>query len=217
MIMILNPSRLTAHPFFQELINYLDKEDSVTLRDIKRKFSSVTKIDRLIEKYIKAGYISRENKRYRQQLPLLKTTDGLQLDQEIFVRKDSTLFQELMDLQFETSLSNTTNQAVLYEKTDFLRDKLTLSNYFYKLSNNYSLSRDQQKLYAILGDVNPEYALKYMTNFLLKYIRKDQLLQKRQDIFIDSLVLLGYIVVNPAGKYELAMKLNPEDFSFRAS
>ncbi len=42
------------------------------------------------------------------------------------------------------------------------------------------MTEDQEKLYAILGDVNPEYALKYMTSFLLKF-QKEVVQQKRRD------------------------------------
>ena len=58
--------------------------------------------------------------------------------------------------------------------------------------------------------VNLEYALKYMTTFLLKYVRKDELMQKRRDIFVDSLVILGYIRQNEAGKYELQASFDKE-------
>ena len=67
----------------------------------------------------------------------------------------------------------------------------------------------------ILGDVNPEYALKYMTTFLLKYVRKDELMQKRRDIFVDSLVILGYIRQNETGKYELEASFDKERLIFR--
>ncbi|MDK6269470.1 DUF1803 domain-containing protein, partial [Lactobacillus mulieris] len=80
-------------------------------------------------------------------------------------------------------------QAILVEKTDFLREQLTLSNYFYRLKQQYPLINQQQKLYDLVGDVNPEYALKYMTTFLLKYGRKTELMQKRRDIFVDALVI----------------------------
>lgn len=70
---------------------------------------------------------------------------------------------------------------------------MTLSNYFYKVKHQYPLTEKQQELYDILGDVNPEYALKYMTTFV-EISQKDQLMQKRRDIFVDSLVVLGYIV-----------------------
>ncbi|MDK6788143.1 hypothetical protein QP330_09860, partial [Actinotignum timonense] len=100
---------------------------------------------------------------------------------------------------------NQTNQAILVEKTDFLREQLTLSNYFYRLKQQYPLINQQQKLYDLVGDVNPEYALKYMTTFLLKYGRKTELMQKRRDIFVDALVILGYIVPNEARKHELKL------------
>lgn len=215
MIKVINPSRLTRQPFFHELINYLDQYDDVTLREIKREFANFPNIDRSIEDYIKAGYVLRENKRYHQSVPLLENVTALSLDQEVFVRDDSPLYQELLNMRFETHLTNQTNQAILVEKTDFLREQLTLSNYFYRLKQQYPLINQQQKLYDLVGDVNPEYALKYMTTFLLKYGRKTELMQKRRDIFVDALVILGYIVPNEARKYELKLDFDKETLTFR--
>ena len=215
MIKILNPTRLTRQPLFEKLINYLDQHNDVILREIKREFAGFPNLDRFMEECIKAGYIRRENKRYYQQVPLLEKLENLSLDQEIFIRDDSPIYQELLNLSFETQLANQTNAAILLEKTDFQRDKLTLSNYFYKMQRQYPLSEEQKPLYAILGDVNPEYALKYMTTFLLKYVRKDELLQKRRDIFVDSLVILGYIRQNEAGKYELKASFDKERLVFQ--
>lgn len=215
MIKVINPSRLTRQPFFHELINYLDQHDDVTLREIKREFANFPNIDRSIEDYIKAGYVLRKNKRYHQSVPLLENVTALSLDQEVFVRDDSPLYQELLNMRFETHLTNQTNQAILVEKTDFLREQLTLSNYFYRLKQQYPLINQQQKLYDLVGDVNPEYALKYMTTLLLKYGRKTELMQKRRDIFVDALVILGYIAPNEAGKYELKLDFDKETLTFR--
>ena len=215
MIKILNPTRLTRQPLFEKLINYLDQQDDVILREIKREFADFPNLDRFIEECIKAGYIRRKNKRYYQQVPLLENLESLTLDQEVFIRDDSPFYQELLNLRFETQLANQTNAAILLENTDFQRDKLTLSNYFYKMQRQYPLSEEQKPLYAILGDVNLEYALKYMTTFLLKYARKDELLQKRRDIFVDSLVILGYIRQNEAGKYELQASFDKERLMFQ--
>ncbi len=174
MITIINPTRLTRQPFFKDLVNYLDQHDDVILRQIKSQFPDQP-VDKLMEEYIKAGFILRENKRYTLNLPFLESTDRVELDQEVFVREDSAVYQELKAKVFQTELRNTTNAAILIEETDFARHAQTLSNYFYKVAHQYPLTEDQEKLYAILGDVNPEYALKYMTSFLLKFLKKDQL------------------------------------------
>ena len=171
MITIINPTRLTRQPFFKDLINYLDQQDDVILRQIKAQFPDQP-VDKLMEEYIKAGFILRENKRYTLNLPFLESTDRVELDQEVFVREDSAVYQELKAKVFQTELRNTTNEAILIEETDFARNAQTLSNYFYKVAHQYPLTEDQEKLYAILGDVNPEYALKYMTSFLLKSFSK---------------------------------------------
>ena len=213
MIQIFNPSRLTRQPFFIDLVDYLDRHDDVILREIKAQFPDVS-VDKLMEEYIKAGLILRENKHYSLNIPFLESTDDLALDKEIFVREDSPVYQDLVEKTFETELRNQTNAAILIEHTDFARQKMTLSNYFYKVKNQYPLTEYQQKLYDILGDVNPEYALKYMTTFLLKFLKKDQLMQKRRDIFVDSLVVLGYVVQNEEGKYELAVNFDKEQLTF---
>ena len=213
MIQIFNPSRLTRQPFFRDLVDYLDQHDDVILREIKDQFPEVA-VDKLLEEYIKAGLILRENKRYYLNLPFLEFTESLELDQEVFVRDDSPIYQEILEKDFQTELRNQTNEAILKEYTDFAREKMTLSNYFYKVKHQYPLTEEQQALYGILGDVNPEYALKYMTTFLLKFLKKDQLMQKRRDIFVDSLVLLGYIVQKEDGKYELAVEFDKERLIF---
>ena len=213
MIQIFNPSRLTRQPFFWDLVDYLDRHDDVILREIKAQFPEVA-VDKLLEEYIKAGLILRENKRYYLNLPFLESTESLELDQEVFVRDDSPIYQEILEKDFQTELRNQTNAAILKEYTDFAREKMTLSNYFYKVKHQYPLTEEQQALYGILGDVNPEYALKYMTTFLLKFLKKDQLMQKRRDIFVDSLVLLGYIVQNEDGKYELTVEFDKERLIF---
>lgn len=216
MIQIFNPSRLTRQPFFIDLVGYLDQHDDVILREIKTQFPDVS-VDKLMGEYIKAGLILRENKHYSLNLPFSESTDDLVLDQEIFIREDSPVYQALLEQRFETELHNQTNAAILIEQTDFARQKMTLSNYFYKVKQQYSLTEKQQELYDILGDVNPEYALKYMTTFLLKFLKKDQLIQKRRDIFVDSLVVLGYIVQKEDGKYELAINLDKERLIFYLS
>ena len=213
MIQIFNPSRLTRQPFFRNLVDYLDQHDDVILREIKAQFPEIP-VDKFLEEYIKAGLILRENKRYYLNLPFLESTESLELDREVFVRDDSPIYQEILEKRFQTELRNQTNAAILKEYTDFAREKMTLSNYFYKVKHQYPLTEEQQALYGILGDVNPEYALKYMTTFLLKFLKKDQLMQKRRDIFVDSLVLLGYIVQNEDGKYELTVEFDKERLIF---
>ena len=213
MIQIFNPSRLTRQLFFKDLVDYLDQHDDVILREIKAQFPGVA-VDKYLEEYIKAGLILRENKRYYLNLPFLESTESLELDQEVFVRDNSPVYQKILEKRFQTELCNQTNAAILKEYTDFAREKMTLSNYFYKVKHQYPLTEEQQALYGILGDVNPEYALKYMTTFLLKFLKKDQLMQKRRDIFVDSLEVLGYIRKNDEGKYELAVEFDKERLIF---
>ncbi|MEE0950143.1 MAG: DUF1803 domain-containing protein [Streptococcus equinus] len=214
MIKIFNPDKLTRQDFFKDLVNFLYQTDDVTLRQIKAQFQNVSKIDRLIEEYVQAGYIIRDNKRYTIGFDLLESLENIDLDSQIFVDDKSQVYTDLMAITFETRLENETNDLVLVEKTSIARDELTLSNYFFKLSENLPMSELQQPLYDLLGDVNQAYALKYMTTFLLKFVDKDEVAQKRPDIFVEALALLGYIKKNDNGKYELKMDFDKESLVF---
>lgn len=214
MIKIFNPDKLTRQDFFKDLVNFLYQTDDVTLRQIKAQFQEVSKIDRLIEEYVQAGYIIRDNKRYTIGFDLLESLENIDLDSQIFVDDKSQVYTDLMAITFETRLENETNDLVLVEKTSIARDELTLANYFFKLSENLPMSELQQPLYDLLGDVNQAYALKYMTTFLLKFVDKDEVAQKRPDIFVEALDLLGYIKKNDNGKYELKMDFDKESLVF---
>ncbi len=214
MIKIFNPDKLTRQDFFKDLVNFLYQTDDVTLRQIKAQFQDVSKIDRLIEEYVQAGYIIRDNKRYTIGFDLLESLENIDLDSQIFVDDESPVYTDLMAVTFETRLENETNDLVLVEKTSIARDELTLSNYFFKLAENLPMSELQQPLYDLLGDVNQAYALKYMTTFLLKFVDKDEVAQKRPDIFVEALALLGYIKKNDNGKYELKMDFDKESLVF---
>jgi hypothetical protein len=214
MIIIFNPDKLTRQTFFKDLVNFLYQTDDVTLRQIKAKFQEVPKIDRLIEEYVQAGYIIRDNKRYTIGFELLNSLENISLDSQIFVDDESQIYTDLMKLTFETRLDNETNDLVLVEKTSIARDELTLSNYFFKLAENLPMSKEQEVLFDLLGDVNPQYALKYMTTFLLKFARKDEVAQKRPDIFVEALEKLDYIRKNDQGKYQLNMTFDKETLIF---
>ncbi|SDJ97261.1 DUF1803 domain-containing protein [Streptococcus gallolyticus] len=214
MINIFNPDKLTRQAFFQDLINFLYQTDDVTLRQIKANFPEVPKIDRLIEEYVQAGYIIRDNKRYTIGFDLLDSLENVSLDSQLFVDDQSAIYEDLMALTFETRLTNEANDLVLVEKTSIARSELTLSNYFFKLADNLPMSKAQETLYDLLGDVNPQYALKYMTTFLLKFSRKDEVAQKRPDIFVETLEKLDYIRKNDQGKYELNMLFDKENLIF---
>ncbi|KPJ21971.1 DUF1803 domain-containing protein [Streptococcus phocae] len=215
MIRLFNPDKLMRQPFFKDLVAYLDQHDEVILRQLKKDFPEVKNLDRSIEAYVKAAYISRENRRYRLTLPLVTDMTALRLEDTIAIDTNSPLYEELLSLTFDTQLTNQTNQVIIQESTGIDREKLTLANYFYRLKRQESLSADQKKLYALLGDVNQEYALKYLTSFLLKFTKKEVVMQKRPDIFVDALVFLGYISPLEEHRYRLQMTTT-EPLKFQA-
>lgn len=216
MIIQFNPNKLCKQPFFMEIVNYLYLNQPVTLRAIKRQFPFQKNIDKLIEEFVKAGFIERFEKRYRLLISLVSDSSKIDLEQHFFINDDSTCYLELLNRRFVTEISNSTNEVVIIEQTSITRDDLTISNYFYKLRENLPLSEEQNRLYDLLGDVNPEYFLKHVTTFLLKYVRKEYALQKRRNIFVDALELLGYLVQVEEGRYLLNMDLDSEALVFSA-
>ena len=215
MIKIINTNRMTRQPFFQALINYLHQHQDVTLRQIKAAFEGEKNLDRQLDAYIEAGYIHRKNRRYQNAFRLLDSLDGLSLDQEIFVDTESALFDQVKEITFRRQMTNSTNDLVIEEEVDLVRENLTLDSYFYKMRTQEELSEDQKKLYVILGDVNPDYALKYMTSFLLKFTRKERVIQRRSDIFVEALVILGFLEQVAPQTYALTMEVDPEQLIFR--
>ena len=200
--------KLSKQPFFIDLINFLYLNQPVTLREIKKEFSSQDNLDRLIEEFVKANYIERANKRYSLLISFVSDVATVDLDHHLFIDDTSSLYQELMDRRFMTKVMNSTNDVIIQEYTSITRDDNTISNYFYKLRENLPFSEEQKRLYDLLGDVNSEYFLKYATTFLLKFVRKDVLLQKRRNIFVDALEILGYINQVEEGHYTLNMDLD---------
>ena len=215
MIKIFHTNRMTRQSFFQALINYLHQHQDVTLRQIKAAFEGEKNLDRQLDAYIEAGYIHRKNRRYQNAFQLLDSLEGLSLDQEIFVDTDSALFDQLKEVTFRRQMTNSTNDLVIEEEVDLVRERLTLDSYFYKMRTQGELSEEQKKLYVILGDVNPDYALKYMTSFLLKFTRKERVIQRRSDIFVEALVILGFLEQVAPQTYALTMEVDPEQLIFR--
>ena len=216
MIIQFNPNKLCKQAFFMEIVNYLYLNQPVTLRAIKRQFPFQKNIDKSIEEFVKAGYIERFEKRYRLLINLVSDSSTIDLDQHFFIEDDSTCYLELLNRRFVTRITNSTNEVVVIEQTSITRDELTISNYFYKLRKNLSLTEEQNRLYNLLGDLNPEYFLKHVTTFLLKFVRKEYALQKRRNIFVDALELLGYLVQVEDGRYILNMDLDSEALVFCA-
>ena len=170
----------------------------------------------MIEEFVKANYIERANKRYSLLISFVSDVATVDLDHHLFINDTSSLYQELMDRRFMTKVMNSTNDVIIQEYTSITRDDNTISNYFYKLRENLPFSEEQKRLYDLLGDVNSEYFLKYATTFLLKFVRKDVLLQKRRNIFVDALEILGYINQVEEGHYTLNMYLDSDSLVYSA-
>ena len=137
MIIQFNPNKLSNQPFFMELLNYLYHYQPVTLREIKNQFPLQKNIDKLIEEFVKVGYIERSEKRYRLLISLVSDPSTIDLYQHFFIESDSPSYQELLERRFVTEMTNSTNEVIIIEHTSITRNDLTISNYFYKKENHF--------------------------------------------------------------------------------
>lgn len=210
-IKIYNENRLTRQPFFQDLIEFLSENDDVTLRQIHKKFDGMKNLDRQLDSFIAADLIWREDKRYGNNFPIFDdeilsdVTENQptknEFDDVFFVKFDSKLREILDTSKIYQSLSNETNVVKLHFTSRFDRQTDTLANYFYKVANNYPLSALETEIYQMIGDCDIEYALKYMTTFLLKFTRKE-IVKNKADIFVKVLEKYGYVRQISEKEYE---------------
>ncbi len=222
MIKIYNENRLTRQPFFKLLVEFLLTNDEVKLRDIHHKFADVKNIDRQIEQFIDTGLILRADKHYLLGFHVFDDSDFPEVDltklsnsklteniftAPFFVKSDSTIAQLLDSSSLMQTLSNSTNTVQLHFLSRYDRTTDTLSNYFYKVAENLTLTDLEREIYDIIGDVDPEYALKYMTSFLLKFMNKT-LVKTRADIFVKVLEKYGLVEATSEREYHKLIKFD---------
>lgn len=223
LIKIFNHTKLTVTPFFQALIDFLASHDDVTLRKIKAAFTDEPNIERQTENFVQAGLIDRQDKRYRNHFQVYgdetfdfdlpaNTPATLIYNQPFFVVADSELASRLASTRIQQTLANQTNSIKLHFSSDFLRQEDNLANYFYHVEKRVALSPLEQQVFELIGDVDSEYALKYMTTFLLKFLKKDVVKNKKPDIFVQALVLFGYIKLISEDSYESTLQITEHQY-----
>ncbi|MDN6210814.1 MAG: DUF1803 domain-containing protein [Lactococcus sp.] len=222
-IKIFNHTKLTETPFFQALITFLANHEDVTLRSIKAAFNSEKNLERQIENFVQAGLISRLDKRYTNNFQVFGDEDfALNLPVSVpktlifadpfFVVEGSELMAALNASQMQQTLSNQTNSIQLHLASNFARTDDSLANYFYHVEKRVALSVVEQEVFDLIGDIDPEYALKYMTTFLLKFLKKDIVKNKKPDIFVQALIVFGYIHLVSEDNYQSALPIIDQTF-----
>ena len=193
-IKIFNHTKLTETPFFQALIAFLASHEDVTLRSIKAAFNSEKNLERQIENFVQAGLISRLDKRYTNNFQVFGDED-FALNLPVSVPK-TLIFAD----------------PFLHLASNFARTDDSLANYFYHVEKRVTLSVVEQEVFDLIGDIDPEYALKYMTTFLLKFLKKDIVKNKKPDIFVQALIVFGYIHLVSEDNYQSALPIIDQTF-----
>jgi hypothetical protein len=115
------------------------------------------------------------------------------LDIPLFFDADSTLYQKFLATPIATSCSEKDSQIHFQAIDNLAHSGITLANYFYHVDNREKLSAEEQKLYELVGDVNPDYVLHAFGIRLLKFLTKDEIKPLRKDIFMTALTELGFV------------------------
>ena len=195
----------------------------MTLRKIKAAFNSEKNLERQIENFVQAGLISRLDKRYTNNFQVFGDEDFarnlpvsvpkiLVFEDPFFVEAGSELMAALNASQMQQTLSNQTNSIQLHLASNFARTDDSLANYFYHVEKRVALSVVEQEVFDLIGDIDPEYALKYMTTFLLKFLKKDIVKNKKPDIFVQALIVFGYIHLVSEDNYQSALPIIDQTF-----
>ncbi|MBS7576692.1 MULTISPECIES: DUF1803 domain-containing protein [unclassified Enterococcus] len=230
MQLLTTDKRLKYDIFLKSLLELLN-QSVLSLREIKAKYSEVSQIDRKIDHYIDLGLIKRENKRYylssdliaiqdddivksiaEAQISLLEASE-LKLNNVFFsqyfknlqvVQPEYILLEAQPKLYRLDQLNNQTNQVVFYFLNQLTETELNPYLYF-RHQDEEMLTEKEQEINQYLGDVNPEYGLKYMTTFLLKFLKKAEVTQKRPDIFVRALA--DFKIIEGLGQNCYGLKL----------
>ncbi|MDR0298044.1 MAG: DUF1803 domain-containing protein [Streptococcaceae bacterium] len=178
-IHVYNEEKLTRSAFFKELINSLEN-CQLTLREIHRTFPEVENLDRKLGAFIDAGFIVRADKRYHLGFEVLDfepvTTRELPrrnvFTRPFFVSADSSL-ERALNASISYQMLGELHEISRYDRTT-----PTLTNYFYKVARDLPLSDFERSIYALIGDVEPAYALRFISAQLVSPPR-------RKDIFTE--------------------------------
>ncbi|SJZ63008.1 protein of unknown function [Pilibacter termitis] len=208
--------KLIATPLFEQVFAYLLSHENVILRELKQKFPEKN-FEKLLDEMITLGIVIRENRRYRVGVQLLEELPKFDVVEHDFLQGYTQeevscgwhLFLQTIEFDVETPLfvKNFTPLALALEKLPLAQelldeksqlhfcsfstiglDKGTISDYFQKLSENSRLSGEEMEIYSLLGDVNPSYAMRAFSIYLLKFLENTSLEKRREDIFLDALV-----------------------------
>lgn len=216
--------KLQKDKFLQQLIEFL-YQVTPSLREIKAKFPDVPQIDRKIDIYIDEGIIYRENKRYylflkpsqtefpiaeivNQEIELLKQHKPdivffYHYFNQLRLSQPEYLLVDKMPIIYQIEKLNCQKNGVsIYFLNDINGLSFNLFNYF-KHQFNEELSEKEESINQLIGDVNPEYALKHMTIFLLKFISNINVTRTRKDVLIDAMAEFGMIQLKDGGEYQL--------------
>ncbi len=136
------------------------------LRQIRAQFPDQP-VDKLMEEYIKAA-LSFEKINATPQPAFLGVSWSIWIRRSC-PRGQCSLSRIKKVKVFQTEL-RTTNEAILIEETDFARHAQTLSTTS-KVAHQYPLTEKQEK-FMLFWEMSTEYALKYMTSFLLKFLKR---------------------------------------------
>ncbi|MDR1568732.1 MAG: DUF1803 domain-containing protein [Streptococcaceae bacterium] len=239
MYLLTNNRKLRQDTLLKSLLAALAKE-ALTLRELKLRFKHIQKLDRAIDSFIDLGLIKRENKRYfLAEAPIAKTVDATPIVEIEVAAIEKTphtaaffyhyfdklqgslpdfclLTCELADTIQKTyrlnQLKNANNAVVFCTLDDLAESQHNLYHYF-SHQDDENLNEIEQVMSQLIGDVNPDYALKYMTAFLLKLLDKKIVKYERKDIFIQALADFQLIEHTEAG-YQLSLpfwKINAEN------
>ena len=216
---------LAHKPTFQQLCHYLFQHEAAILRDLKKEITNHD-LEKTIDTAIKLQLVVRKDRRYRLLFPVVTPALVANIQEEKTFQLALQTLKKESDQNVLTALNyfnNLLEQDYFYGVTDAIsfatatkleNEKLhliscqlkdqtaTLPGYFNALKK--SELTEENSLYALLGDVELNYALDQFSYIIQRTYQKKKV---RPSIFRQALVMTDILAIDDSDNLQLAVPI----------
>jgi len=125
----------------------------------------------------------------------------------ILVSEDDKRNLQLTALHYATKQGETQSDISYFFCYQPFSSMFSLSSYLKHVAEEMPLTVKEKDLYKLLGDVNQDYLFHSFNKILTKFLDEKVVIFPREDIFLEALVKLDWLVDLGSRKYQLKIPL----------
>lgn len=212
---------LLRNPLFEVIYDYILTHENCILRELKRDIQDKG-LEKTLDLMIDLKIVARDNRRYsilivpKSEWNEQKSVIDLPKDRfskeewtvgffeyllshpfkfkdVLFVERDSDLQKAINQFPIAQRLKEEKGLLVFHSFSQKSLERHTIGNFFERVEKNLPLTKKQQAVYQLFGDASPDYVLRAFGVWLLKFLKKDIVTFRRQEIFLQALVEFDYM------------------------